>query len=195
MPMDDCENVKAPAALAVIRSESNSVGFSMASDERTGCLLRTLAAAKPGGAFLELGTGTGISAAWILDGMDARSRLLSIESDERYMEIARRHLASDRRLTLQLSNGTDAIANLTGAQFDFIFADTWPGKYEHRDETIALLRPGGFYVIDDMLPHRNWPDGHQAKVERLVAALEANQGLSMCKFTWASGIIVAVKRN
>ena len=32
----------------------------MASDELTGSLLCTLAATKPGGNFLELGTGTGI---------------------------------------------------------------------------------------------------------------------------------------
>jgi predicted O-methyltransferase YrrM len=36
------------------------VGFTMASDAWTGALLRTLAAAKPGGSLLELGTGTGL---------------------------------------------------------------------------------------------------------------------------------------
>lgn len=38
------------------------------------------------------------------------------------------------------------------ASFDLIFADAIPGKYEHLDETLALLRRGGLYVVDDMLP-------------------------------------------
>jgi len=44
-------------------------------------MLRTLAASKPGGRFLELGTGTGIATAWLLEGMDERSTLISIDND------------------------------------------------------------------------------------------------------------------
>ena len=47
----------------------------MPSDPLTCTLLRTLAASKPGGQFLELGSGTGLSTAWLLDGMDARATL------------------------------------------------------------------------------------------------------------------------
>jgi len=43
--------------------ESEELGFTMGSEPRTGALLRTLAASKPGGRFLELGTGTGVGRA------------------------------------------------------------------------------------------------------------------------------------
>ena len=51
----------------------------MASDPQTGSFLRALAASKPAANLLELGTGTGLSAAWLLDGMDATSQLDSVE--------------------------------------------------------------------------------------------------------------------
>jgi hypothetical protein len=31
-----------------------------------------------------------------------------------------------------------------------------------------MLKPGGLYVIDDMLPQPNWPEGHAAKAEVLI---------------------------
>jgi predicted O-methyltransferase YrrM len=42
-----------------------NLDFGMASDPLTGALLATLAASKPGGRFLELGTGTGGATAWL----------------------------------------------------------------------------------------------------------------------------------
>lgn len=68
--MDDLSYIRPPAALARILKRSAEIGFEMASEDRTGALLRTLAASKPGGRFLELGTGTGVATAWVLDGMD-----------------------------------------------------------------------------------------------------------------------------
>jgi hypothetical protein len=45
----------------------------MSCDERTGCLLATLAATRPGGRLLELGTGVGEGTAWLLSGMPANA--------------------------------------------------------------------------------------------------------------------------
>jgi predicted O-methyltransferase YrrM len=56
----------------------------MASEPLVGALLRSLAASKPGGRFLELGTGTGVATAWLLDGMDDRATLVSVDNDARY---------------------------------------------------------------------------------------------------------------
>ena len=70
-----------PAAYAEIERATQQAGFTMASDPLTGSLLRTLAASKPGGRLLELGTGTGLSTAWILDGMDTAATLTSVDND------------------------------------------------------------------------------------------------------------------
>lgn len=71
----------------------------MTSEPRTGSFLRTLAALKPGGRLLELGTGTGLGTAWHLDGMDATSTLDSVDRDPAVQAIARRHLGGDARIT------------------------------------------------------------------------------------------------
>ena len=55
---------------------------SMASEPKTGALLKTLAASRPAGRLLELGTGTGISAAWLLAGMDRAATLITVDNDD-----------------------------------------------------------------------------------------------------------------
>ena len=70
----------------------------MGSEPKTGSLLRALAASKPKGNFLELGTGTGVGTAWLLAGMDPDSRLVTVDMDTEVVQIAQRHLGHDPRL-------------------------------------------------------------------------------------------------
>ncbi|MEQ8533079.1 MAG: SAM-dependent methyltransferase, partial [Imperialibacter sp.] len=58
----------------------------------------------------------------------------------------------------------------------------------------AMLKPGGLYIIDDMLPQPNWPEGHHLKAIRLVEALEKNDSLLLTKQIWSTGIVVATKK-
>ena len=57
-----------------------------------------------------------------------------------------------------------------------------------------MLETGGFYIIDDMLPQANWPDGHADKVTNLIATLDERPDLTLTKMGWASGIILVVKK-
>ena len=57
-------------------------------------------------------------------------------------------------------------------------ADPWPGKFSHLDEALALLRTGGIYLIDDLLPQSNWPKGHAAKVPVLIDSLERRSNVT-----------------
>jgi predicted O-methyltransferase YrrM len=192
--MEDLEHVTFPAELSAIREETTEIQFSMASEPLVGALLRTLAASKPGGRFLELGTGTGIAAAWLLDGMDAASTLVSVDNDENVQRVARKALGRDGRLSLVTSGGLEYLQSQTPASFDFVFADAMPGKYDGLDEALALVKPGGFYVIDDMLPQPNWPDGHAAKVPLLLERLATHGGFAILPLAWASGVVVAVRK-
>ena len=67
---------------------------------------------------------------------------------------------SDPRVTFHVMDGADFISNAPQDRFDLIYADAWPGKFTHLDETLSLLRVGGIYFIDDLLPQPNWPEGH-----------------------------------
>lgn len=192
--MHEAINQRLPKAYNDIDAATKSSGFTMASDMLTCSLLRTLAASKPSGKFLELGTGTGLSTSWILDGMDNGSTLVSIDNDPLFLKIASDKLGFDDRLSLALADGGEWVEENKDLKFDYIFADTWHGKYLLLEEVLTMLNKGGLYIIDDMLPQPNWPDGHHEKAIKLVAFLEAREDLLITKQVWATGIIVAVKK-
>lgn len=187
-------NQQLPEAYMAIDEATRISGFTMASDILTCSLLRTLAASKPSGKFLELGTGTGLSTSWILDGMDHGSSVISIDNEPEFLEIAQRFLGRDDRLNLVCADGGEWISENRQQKFDYIFADTWHGKYLLLDEVLAMLNKGGLYIIDDMLPQPNWPDGHQEKVINLINYLETRTDLLLTRQVWATGIIIAVKK-
>lgn len=91
-----------PESFTLITKATINSGFTMASELLSCSLLRTLAASKPSGSFLELGTGTCLSTAWIIYEMDLISELTTIDNDADFLFIARDHLGSDSRLTLIL---------------------------------------------------------------------------------------------
>ncbi len=195
--MNDATNLSPPHVLQSIEEATQAIGFTMASDYLTGSLLRTLATSKLAGNFLELGTGTGLATAWILDGMDSHSKLLSVDNDEALLAIATKFLQSDARLKISASDGGRFIENLisSGQKFDLIFADTWAGKYTHLDEALSLLKTGGLYIIDDLLPQPNWPEDHPPKVANLIQTLEQKHDFRVTKLNWSTGLIIAAKIN
>ncbi|MEK6781974.1 MAG: class I SAM-dependent methyltransferase [Bacteroidota bacterium] len=183
-----------PKAYTSIEEVTRLSGFTMASDVLTCSLLRTLASSKPAGKFLELGTGTGLSTSWILDGMDESSTLTSIDNDPKFLEIAQSFLGGDKRLTLICIDGGEWVDANKNQKYDYIFADTWHGKYLLLNEVLSMLNKGGLYIVDDMLPQTNWPDGHHEKAINLINLLEKRVDLMLTKQVWATGIIVAVKK-
>lgn len=187
-------NQSFPKAYNKIMEATSASGFSMASDILTCSLLRTLAASKPAGKMLELGTGTGLSTSWILDGMDEQSSLISVDNDPVFLNIADNFLKDDNRLQLITADGGQWVEANRHQNFDYIFADTWHGKYLMLDEVLAMLNPGALYIIDDMLPQPNWPEGHQEKAVKLVNDLAARHDLLLTRQVWATGIIIVVKK-
>ncbi len=192
--MDDLTNLNLPPRLEDLEAKTLALGFQMASNHQTGSILRTLAASKRSGRLLELGTGTGISTSWILDGMDKDSRLTSIDNDETALALAQEHLGSDQRVSFSLIEGLTFLSDAQGQSFDFIFADTWPGKFEMFEEALSLLGRGGFYIIDDMLPLSSWPDGHRSAVFELISHIQQRKDLVVTKLSWSTGLIVSVKQ-
>ena len=193
--MEDTIKQQYPQAYAEIDKSTKQSGFTMASDVLTCSLLRTLAGSKPSGKFLELGTGTGLSTSWILDGMDQSSTLVSVDNDKNFLSIAEKYLAEDERLKLVCLDGGEWITQNKNNKFDYIFADMWHGKYLMLDEALAMLNEGGLYIIDDMLPQPNWPDGHAEKATQLIKNIEQRNDLKLTKQSWATGIVIAVKQR
>ena len=193
--MNDGTIQRQPKALADIVADTEALSFGMISEAEVGSLLATLAASKPAGRFLELGTGTGHGTAWLLSGMDAMSELDTVDVDDRVVAVAKRYLGSDSRVRFHVTDAADFLKRAGAAEFDLIYADAWPGKFSHLDEALALLRLGGLYVIDDLLPQANWPDGHAPKVSQLVDDLERRREFVTVRLAWASGLMLVVRRT
>ena len=192
--MNDTENRRVPAALRGIVADTEAMSFNMMSESKVGSLLAALAASKPGGRLLELGTGTGHGTAWLLAGMDVGATLDTVDTDETVVAVARRHLGDDRRVRFHVMDGAVYLQRAEPGRFDLIYADAWPGKFSHLDEALTLLRPGGMYVIDDLLPQPNWPDGHASKVPALIESLERRDEFATVRLAWASGLMLVVRR-
>jgi len=191
--MEEISFIHAPSKLAPIEERTAAIGFQMASESRTGAMLRTLVASKPGGRMLELGTGTGVATCWLLDGMDAGSELFTVDTDATVQTIAREVLSDDPRLTLVTEDAIAFLRRQEPASFDLVFADALRGKYEGLDEALRVVKPGGFYIIDDVLPQPNWPEGHARKVPQLMAQLFARLDFRAVPLAWASGLVIAVR--
>ena len=185
--------VPLPPHYNAILARSQDLQFTMNSDVLTGSLLRALAAMRPGGRLLELGTGCGLGTTWLLDGMDAQATLVSVDTDERFQGVAWSILGHDSRVSFHLEDGAEFLS-LAQEPFDLIYADAWPGKFSHLDEALALLAPGGTYVIDDLLPQPNWPAGHGSNVEALVQRLSTLNGFEWTWLEWSTGVGLLVRK-
>ncbi|GAB3413463.1 O-methyltransferase [Flindersiella endophytica] len=172
------------------------LGFEQSSGPLTGALLRSLAASKPDGSILELGTGVGISTAWLVDGMSPGATLLTVDNAADQLALVEQVLGDDSRLTIVHADGADLLTELNASErrFDLIFADTWPGKFTHREPALRLLAPGGLYVVDDLLPQPTWPADHKSAVDALCADLTAREDLAVVEVQWSTGLLIATRR-
>lgn len=155
-----------------------------------------LAASIPvGGRVLEIGTGAGLGAAWMVGGLHPRTdvTLTTIEYDAAQAAEARQ---GDWPAYVDFRVG-DALALLpTLGTFDLIFADAGAGKQEGLDLTIAALNPRGVLVVDDMVPPEgtSWPEDFRLKQEAVRHTLLTHERLVAVELAHGSGVILATAR-
>ena len=89
-----------------LRCRAAAEGFTTSSAAEDGRLFTALAAAKPGGAILELGTGTGLGTAFLLAGMNAAVTPVTVELSQSLSGIAREEIA-DPRVEWVIADGGD----------------------------------------------------------------------------------------
>jgi len=187
--------VELPPLVVQTQTVSEKGKFNMSSEPRTGRLLRTLAATKPGGRLLELGAGVGVGSAWLLAGMDAAARLITVEVHERTAIVCRSLLAEDPRVEVVTADAIEWLEGYSGPAFDLVFADTTTAKFERRDLVFRHMANGALFVADDLLPQPKWVATHPARVERFRREILAEPNLFPTLIDWASGLLVAAYRR
>jgi predicted O-methyltransferase YrrM len=184
-----------PTRAQAAQQAAASIGFALACENRTGSLLRTLAATKPGGRVLELGTGTGVGAAWLLDGMDATARLTTVEQDQTTGAVARQILNDDDRIEMVVADAATWLSEYVGPRFDLAFVDCRPGKFENRELLLRHLAPGAIYVGDDLLPQPTWPADHPSRVAGFLDEIVDEPDLMVTLLKWSSGLVLGARRR
>ncbi|MCG2461799.1 class I SAM-dependent methyltransferase [Flavobacteriaceae bacterium F89] len=192
--MKDLKIQDIPKIHSEILDKCMEIEFHMPSDLYIGTLLKTLISSKPKAKILELGTGIGLSLSWMVDGMDEDSKLITVDNDPKLIRIAKSYFGNDKRVEIVCQDGSEWIESYRSDKFDLIFADTWPGKFRNIDEVLELVKIGGFYVIDDMSPKPNWPEGHQEKVTSLIDYLDNREDFNLSKIDWSTGVVLAVRK-
>jgi predicted O-methyltransferase YrrM len=133
------------------------LGFTRSSIPEVGRLLRVLAAG-PGLAVGEIGTGAGVGAAWVLDGLHSTSSFVTVEIEPHLVK-ATRSLFKGQRIEVLKGDWREVLPGR--GPFDVLFADG--GGWKRRVDAegpllLSLMKAGGLIVMDDMTPERLWPD-------------------------------------
>lgn len=178
-----------------ILEKSKKINFEMYSQEDLGLLLRFLTVSKKNPKVLELGTGTGLSLCWIIEALGKKGSVISIEKEQDYLKIAATFFGNDSRVQLIHQDAHLWIQENKGAQFDLIFADTWAGKFTDLEAVLAMVKPGGFYLVDDLKFQSDWPRSHQDKVIILMEKLKCREDFFSLSLDEGSGFMVLCKKQ
>jgi predicted O-methyltransferase YrrM len=114
-----------------------------------GALLEVLARATGARRILEIGTLGGYSTSWLARALPPGGRLVTLEVDPTYAEVARAHLPDT--VEVIVGPALDTLPRLTGP-FDLVFIDADKRNnpaYLHR--ALKLSRPGTLIVADNVI--------------------------------------------
>ncbi|MEU7528846.1 O-methyltransferase [Saccharothrix sp. NPDC042600] len=121
-----------------------------------GAALRFLATALRAKAVVEVGTGAGVGALYLLSGMPAAGILTSIDVEPEHQRAARKAFAEAgvgaSRTRLIMGQALDVLPRLTDGAYDLVFVDAAKTEYpKYLEEAVRLLRPGGVVAFDNIL--------------------------------------------
>ena len=139
--------------LSVIDREGRGEGLPLVYPD-TGALLHTLTRATGAKRILEIGTAIGYSTLWMATALPVDGALITMEYDAARAARARDHFAAagyGDRISVIVGDATRFLHKVSGP-FDLIFQDSDKKLYEPMlDRLVALLRPGGLLVADNVL--------------------------------------------
>ena len=137
-----------------------------------GALLELLARMAGARAILEIGTLAGYSTAWLARALPPDGRLVTLEADPRYADLARRNLAG---LPVEVVVGP-ALETLPGVRgpFDLVFIDADKrSNAEYLQWALRLSRPGTVIVADNVVRGGDLLDGDDPSARGVRAFFDA----------------------
>jgi len=190
-----------PPAIASARAHAAEVGCP-AIAPAVGSTLAALASAVNARAVVEIGTGAGVSALWLLRGMRPDGVLTSVDSDGEHQRVARLGLSEAEVPTARarLINGcaSDVLPRLADGGYDLILCDAAPGQYlDYLTHLRRVLRPAGILAWHgllwrDRLTDRSARDSDTVAWRDLLAVLKAEDTVRTAVLPVGDGLLIAV---
>jgi predicted O-methyltransferase YrrM len=177
-------------------------------DAEVGALLRVLATAVGATRILEIGTAIGYSGIWLAGALPAGGMLLTMEAKPERAKQARDNFARAGladRANIMVGDAGLLVAKVSGP-FDLIFQDGDKLQYAPMlDRLVALLRPGGLLVTDNVLwsgevvpafvPRPREDPGEARAIADYNEKLSAHPGLLTSIVPLRDGVAISVKRS
>lgn len=146
-------------ALAAAREASDAAGLPAISvTPGQGKLLMLLAQAQGARSILELGTLGGYSTIWLARALPAGGRLVTLELEANYAEVARANIARaglKHAVEIRVGAALESLQRMHEAKhepFDFIFIDADKANYpDYLKWAVKLARPGSLIVADNVV--------------------------------------------
>lgn len=188
-----------PPEIAEARRRAKEAGAPVPS-RAVGALLRSLVAAARAHAVVEVGSGTGVTGGWILDGLPPEGTLTTVDPDSAMQTAARdtfsRMGVSHTRVRTIAGAPRAVLPRLSDAAYDIVVIG--PGTDTEAEEGHALLaegrrllRPGGSIVITPVFSG----DGMLAGRHDLVQHLRDDPEWVACVLTVGEGVVLAAHRE
>jgi predicted O-methyltransferase YrrM len=157
---------------------------------------------------LEIGTFTGYSSLCVALALPPGGKLTACDINEDYTAVARRYwgrAAVTEKIELFLAPAAETLEALLAdgkeGSYDFAFIDADKQNYDiYYERALALVRPGGLIVIDNVL----WggqvadPDDHSPEtvaIRRLNAKIHNDQRVSMSLVPVGDGLMLVRPRG
>ncbi|MDX6216237.1 MAG: hypothetical protein QOG99_1821 [Frankiales bacterium] len=189
------------APLTAARARAAEVGVPCV-DPVTGSLLRLLAAVGAAKAVVELGTGAGVSALWLLRGMTPDGVLTTVDPETEHQRLAKQSLNEagygSGRVRLIAGEALNVLPRLSDGAYDLVFCDA--ARSENLDylaASLRLLRPGGVMVFAGALAGGRVADpaardAEAVSLRELTRAVREEERLTPALLPVGPGLLAAV---
>lgn len=168
-------------------------------------LLTLLAASVKAQAVVEVGTGTGVSGAAMLAGMEPSGILTTIDIEAEHQRVARETFAAlgydHVRTRLIAGRALDVLPRMSDAAYDIVFVDGDKTEYPAAlAQAKRLLRVGGLAIFDNVLWGGRVADAGQRDAETsalrdVASAIKDDDDWMPALLTVGDGLLVASLRS
>jgi caffeoyl-CoA O-methyltransferase len=186
-------------------SREGMPGISVSASE--GKVLQLLARIIGARRILEIGTLGGYSTIWLARALPPEGRLISLEIDARYADVARRNLKRaglEGKVEVRVGPALESLSRLNVAiegAFDLLFIDADKQAYvNYLRKALPLVREGGLVLGDNTLPDAVLDPAAESGTKRYNAEVSAHPDLDsilvpVLRGRGIDGLLISVKQS